>query len=92
MNICEVVMGTILVSNSQWGPTFVEVKELVPNKFGAYLNCEIISCDYDETRVGQIETVHTIGKASMRGIGFKMLNSDDVRALLRRGISPKQGE
>ena len=68
MNINEVKNGTILVSNTSWGPTFVQVTDRVVNRWGTHLVGTVLNSD----RRGECETVHSVGPEEMRATGWKI--------------------
>ena len=75
-NIQSIKVGTILVSNSNWGPTYVQVADVVNGRFGTYLQCAVLG-----DRAGEFVGVHSVGPVDMRGIGFKIPDADELRRM-----------
>jgi hypothetical protein len=79
MNANEVKNGTILVSNSNWGPIFVQVTDRVTDRWGTHLVCTVLNSD----RRGEFETVHSVGPEEMRGIGWKIPTASELVRMQR---------
>ena len=75
-NIQSIKVGTILVSNSNWGPTYVQVADVVNSRWGTYLQCAVLG-----DRAGEFESVHSVGPVDMRGIGFKIPDAGELRRM-----------
>jgi len=69
--------GQILMSNSHWGTTYVQVMDRATNEWGTYLECVVLGEDG-----GQIVKVHSVGQADMRGVGFKVMTEAEIAFML----------
>jgi hypothetical protein len=67
-----------LVSNSQWGPTYVQVTDCVTDRWGTHLVCAVLG-----ERQGECETVHSVGPVDMKGIGWKLASEAEVTRMAR---------
>jgi len=76
MAIGEIKNGTILISNSQWGPTYVQVVDRVSDRWGTHLVCAVLG-----DRQGEFETVHSVGEASMAGCGWKLPTEGELNRM-----------
>jgi hypothetical protein len=69
--------GQILMSNSHWGATYVQVMDRATNEWGTYLECVVLGKDG-----GEIVKVHSVGKADMLGVGFKVMTEAEIAFML----------
>jgi hypothetical protein len=76
--------GQILISNSQWGQTYVQVMDRVTNKWGTHLVCVMLG-----ENGGEIVTVHGVGKADMMGQGWKIMTEQETVSMLRWHVKVK---
>ena len=70
--------GTILVSNSLYGPTFVQVVDMESGEWGASLDCHVI---YSEHHEG-IVSVASVGPVDKVGVGFKIASSAEIESMI----------
>ena len=78
MSISDVENGTILVSNSQLGPTYVEVVDCSADRWGTHLVCAHLG-----ERTGETETVSSVGGVTMKGVGWKLASEHEARRMDR---------
>jgi len=75
-DLTTIKAGTILISNSHCGPTYVQVADCVTDRWGTHLVCAVLG-----ERAGEFETVHNVGGEDMRGVGFKLPTAGDLRRM-----------
>lgn len=78
MELANIRIGTILVSNSLWGPTFVQVADIETNRWGTHLVCVRLI-----ENAGETVAVHSVGSEDMRGTGWKLATESDISRMRR---------
>jgi hypothetical protein len=76
MELSEIKLGTILISNSHSGPTYVQVADCVTDRWGTRLVCAVLG-----ERSGEFNNVENVGGEDMRGVGFKLPTAGDLRRM-----------
>lgn len=76
MTLQDIKPGTVIVSNSQTGPTFSQVVDFCQTQCGDHLDVAFLG-----DRSGQFDTVHHVGPADMLGIGWKLATESEIKRI-----------
>jgi len=72
MSINDIENGTILISNSNSGPTYAQVAGRKTNRWGTHLVCAILADGRG------FEAVSNVGEVEKLGIGWKLASQAEL--------------